>query len=647
MDFLVVLVIIIMVIVFALPIISLLGYYKYQRNTDLNARELEQNSKKENAAIPFDYNLMGNQDLKESEDPKMNTMNYNYPSVTKSGAQEINDLNEEPKVESAPGSVINLTLINYRQNDKFPAKFSSTFPYVLIPPLGTIMKQPQSGRLGRKGFKEDEFKSYLYSIFCDYCTIEDNNYLSVGTEGIIYEPDFTLKTIKEEKNILIDIEIDEPYEGTNDLLNRKPTHCVESDSIRNYHFQNRGWIVIRFAEIQIHQNPLGCCYFIAKIISSIDYEYSIPDSLIKQNFLEPIPQWSESEAKRWSLEKYRESYLGIDKFILSENYQTERKSFNSQEDLQFEIEIQNLVSHPRSPIKFINQNEINELLNTVFLVPYRKGKLWTLYNLIDGRCKNDIFNYAFYADNSLFKSQMIVLFKNKSYCLLDAQSGQPSIKCYDYLRSIETDREIIYIVSQNHKYGIINNNCKSILNFEYEGIYCVWMTPEFGTNERDYGNYETTKESFLKIRKDGKLGLFDTNSLSFTFPCQYDEILENSNEEYRLIKDDQMLLFDLITKKIIFFEKNLKDKANENLPEPDYLLRENYVPSKRTLWDVKNDILLYNGEIVYKNPFSDLYIDGFFNGIGRLIESDYDDEGFGGETSLGYIDIYGNLYFED
>lgn len=639
--------IVIMIIVFIVPIIVIIDLFTKEQLPNTKEKVFKDSFEKKASSISPENASVVDLDYDNSKIPTPDSVKE-LPSfeseVDYSDKVNVND-NNSLKLNEV--SEIKFKTIDYNPKDQLFPKESFAFPYVLFPNYGCIFKEPQVGRLGRKGFKEDEFKNYLSSIFCDYCTIEDNNYLSVGTEGIIYEPDFTLKAINEEKNILIDIEIDEPYEGTNDLSKRRATHYLESDLIRNYHFQNRGWIVIRFAEIQIHKNPLGCCFFIAKVISSVDNEYSIPDTLLKKNDLEPISRWSEFEAKSWSIEKYRENYLGIDKFTLSEKCLTYREPINSQKDLQFEIKIQSLISHPKSPIKFNNQTEINELLNTVSLVPFRKGNLWTLYSLIDGQCVDDIYTYAFYADNHLFKSQTIVLFKNNSCCLLDPQSGQPSKKCYDYIRSIETDREIIFIVTQKHKYGIIDNNCKSILNYDYEGIYCVWMAPEFGVNDRDYGNYETTKESFLKIKKNGKFGLFDTNSLSFTFPCQYDEILENSNEEYRLIKDDQMLLFDIMTKKIIPFKKNMKGEKKESLSEAGYLLRKNYVPTKDTLWDVKNDILLYNGEIVYKKPQSDLFIDGFYNGIGRLIRFECDDEGCGWETSFGYMDLYGNLYFED
>ena len=129
-----------------------------------------------------------------------------------------------------------------------------------------------------------------------------------------YEPDFSLLNEKEGINIFLDIEIDEPYEGINDVNNRKATHFQYADTNRNNEFKNRGWIVIRFAEIQIHQNPEGCCLFIAEVIKSIYPQFNIPQDLVTAKRLEPIQQWTKELALTWSKEKYREQYLGIDRF---------------------------------------------------------------------------------------------------------------------------------------------------------------------------------------------------------------------------------------------------------------------------------------------------------------------------------------------
>ena len=76
----------------------------------------------------------------------------------------------------------------------------------------------------------------------------------------------------------------------------------------------RGWIVIRFAEIQVHQNPASCCRFIADVIKSINPKFEVPSVLAKADRIETVRQWTQEEAQTWSKAKYRETYLGIQQF---------------------------------------------------------------------------------------------------------------------------------------------------------------------------------------------------------------------------------------------------------------------------------------------------------------------------------------------
>lgn len=193
------------------------------------------------------------------------------------------------------------------------------FPYVMMPKPNCVIKFPRKGRTGRKGFKEEAFKEYINKYFKSNYQVYDDRFVLVANNSKPYEPDFTLINEKEGINIFVDIEIDEPYEGTNDIENRKPTHYKYSDANRNHAFTNRGWIVIRFAEIQVHQQPDACCKFIAHILKSINPQFSIPQLLLNQDKIEPIIQWTEEEAKQWSLEKYRERYLGIERFGITSN----------------------------------------------------------------------------------------------------------------------------------------------------------------------------------------------------------------------------------------------------------------------------------------------------------------------------------------
>ena len=203
--------------------------------------------------------------------------------------------------------------IGYNPINIFAQTEPLNYPYVIMPSRPEcVIKFPQKGRTGRKGYKEEAFLQFVQKYFKDTFQIYDDRY--VLTKVNRYEPDFSLLNEKEGINIFLDIEIDEPYEGINDINSRKATHFQYVDTNRNNEFKNRGWIVIRFAEIQIHQNPEGCCLFIAEVIKSIYPQFNIPQKLTAAKRIEPIQQWTKELALTWSKEKYREQYLGIDKF---------------------------------------------------------------------------------------------------------------------------------------------------------------------------------------------------------------------------------------------------------------------------------------------------------------------------------------------
>lgn len=211
--------------------------------------------------------------------------------------------------------------IGYNPINIFAQTEPLNYPYVLMPKPNSVIKFPRKGRSGRKGFKEEEFKTYVVKYFKGHYQVFDDRFILVKNSHSPYEPDFTLIDEREGINIFLDVEIDEPYEGLNDIQKRKPTHFQNSDINRNNAFKNRGWIVIRFAEIQVHQEPDSCCRFIADVLNSINPKYNIPESLVKYSKIKSVRQWTIEEAERWSIEKYREKYLGIAAFGLTENGQ--------------------------------------------------------------------------------------------------------------------------------------------------------------------------------------------------------------------------------------------------------------------------------------------------------------------------------------
>lgn len=245
--------------------------------------------------------------------------------------------------------------IGYNPINLFAQTEPLSFPYVIMPPANCVIKFPRKGRKGRKGFKEVAFKAYIDKYFTSTTQIFDDRFVLTKNSSNPYEPDFVLIDEKEDINIFLDIEIDEPYEGTNDILNRKTTHFQYSDTNRNNALKNRGWIIIHFAEIQVHQQPESCCKLIADVLKSINNNYIIPERLQYVNNIKLVPQWTEETAKQWSVNKYREQYLGIDSFGITANnlllIGTEETDLG--ESIEKQI-IDDEIQQIESPVKILN-----------------------------------------------------------------------------------------------------------------------------------------------------------------------------------------------------------------------------------------------------------------------------------------------------
>jgi hypothetical protein len=118
-------------------------------------------------------------------------------------------------------------------------------------------------------------------------------------------------------NLIIDIEIDEPYVG----YSGEPIHYLQKqddwdyngnriyDSIdewRDVEVNNANWFVIRFAEQQIFQNPEGCIKYIDYVIDGIK---KLDFNFTQQVFLSPIKRWTKEEAHKMAYQRFRLSYV--------------------------------------------------------------------------------------------------------------------------------------------------------------------------------------------------------------------------------------------------------------------------------------------------------------------------------------------------
>ena len=278
-------------LIFAITIVMLFGVYFFKIFT-----------KKKDVALNRNYNFREPEKEIKYLDSVLNRNN----STAESPKIAITDQVKEV-VSSIPEPNHSLPKrIGYLPSDDFQY-LESHYPYVKMPNEYSLIKFPRNGRSDKRGFTEDAFLLNLKDSFNSSFQVFNDKHIPT-TSSRPYEPDFVLSTEVNGKNIFIDIEVDEPYDG----YAKMPTHCIGENTIRDNFFTIRGWIVIRFAEIQIHNEPEKCCAFIARVIKSIDSSFN--HNLLDEAIPNLINQWDNIQANKWAKEKYREKYLGIDSF---------------------------------------------------------------------------------------------------------------------------------------------------------------------------------------------------------------------------------------------------------------------------------------------------------------------------------------------
>jgi hypothetical protein len=200
------------------------------------------------------------------------------------------------------------------------------FPIVCFPIKGTVVRSFRLGNTKRRGFKEESFQISIEEFFGKDFLVSGNVRLNTGKETRPFEPDIAIID-ESSSNLRIDIEIDEPYAG----ITRKPTHCKGDDINRNFYFTDRGWIVLRFSEYQVHLQEAECLKFIAEIIKLALPNYEIPIRLKKLPKVNIEDHWDIIQAQKWEKENYREKYLNHKFNFLEDQIETIERAINSQE----------------------------------------------------------------------------------------------------------------------------------------------------------------------------------------------------------------------------------------------------------------------------------------------------------------------------
>lgn len=213
---------------------------------------------------------------------------------------------------------------------------TSSYPILLSPKKGCIVRSYKLIKTGRRGYKEALFQAAIESYFGNDFDILGDARLDTGRESRPFEPDIAIIDKKYNSNLRIDIEIDEPYAG----ISRQPTHCIGEDIFRDNYFKDRGWIVIRLSEYQVHLSEGSSLKFIAETIKAAIPNYIIPSDLSKLPSLAKDELWDTLQAQKWEKDNYREKYLEHD-FEKEETPHIFVKQEFTKQDIEEESKVEN------------------------------------------------------------------------------------------------------------------------------------------------------------------------------------------------------------------------------------------------------------------------------------------------------------------
>ncbi len=230
-------------------------------------------------------------------------------------------------IEETEKSDRNIIYVDY----DFPKdNIINSYPILMFPKKGTIIRSHRIGKSKRRGHKEESFQRSISIYFGDSFEVLGNARLNTGKGTRPFEPDIAIIGKASSSRLRIDIEIDEPYAA----LSRKPIHCDGEDRNRDIYFIDRGWIVIRFSEHQVHLFEKKCLKFIVEIIQSIDPSYKFPFTFNEISDLPPESLWDLVQAQKWENIKYREEYLEHTFLPIEEKPEKVDRDFNEQELLE-------------------------------------------------------------------------------------------------------------------------------------------------------------------------------------------------------------------------------------------------------------------------------------------------------------------------
>lgn len=310
--------------------VFILIFFLIQDSSSKGKKQPEENKLSEQPDSPKESNL------RLEEEPKSLIPQEEVLIIESDKDKEVNVLEEsdettqhsenkiqinKPKIKVNPETIFiipedekrsQMKFIGYEPNQLFHQEEPYNYPIVIMPGERSVIKFPRKNKIGNKGYTEEYFYSYISKYFSDHFKVYNDRIMIVTTRQNAYEPDIAIINETNGINLFVDIEIDEPYDG----ITREPIHYSGYDNERNRYFCRRGWLTIRFAEVQVWKYPESCCKYLFKVISSIISEIEVPNELLNINDLEFILQWTKEQAREGAELGERESYLGINGFDL-------------------------------------------------------------------------------------------------------------------------------------------------------------------------------------------------------------------------------------------------------------------------------------------------------------------------------------------
>lgn len=203
---------------------------------------------------------------------------------------------------------------------------SANYPICRIPKKGTIVRSHRFDKYIQSNADFSKFKYELEQFFSrDYIVSCD---VRINTGGVNRPFDLDLALIhRKDAGIRINIEVDAPYS----FFSREAKHCIGEDILRDDYFLDRGWVVIRFSEIQVHRNIEGCLRYVAELMSQIDTNFEVPLSFLNYSRIKDDPLWDLVQAQKWEKSSYRETYIERELPALTKPNNELDRSLNAQE----------------------------------------------------------------------------------------------------------------------------------------------------------------------------------------------------------------------------------------------------------------------------------------------------------------------------